>query len=360
MIQAAHLFSPLNLKSLTLKNRIVLSPMCQYSANDGFANDWHFTHLATRAIGGTGLIFTEAAAVTAEGRISPQDLGIWSDEHIPGLTRIVQFIESQHAVAGIQLAHAGRKASVTRPWEGNKKISLHQGGWAPLAPSAITYSENYITPTELSVTEIQNIIKSFADAANRAVQAGFKVIELHAAHGYLIHEFLSPLSNHRTDSYGGCFDHRIHFLLQILDAVKKVWPKELPIFVRISATDWAEHGWNLEESIALCKILKAKGVDIIDVSSGGLVAQQKIENLGPGYQTAFAAEIRKIAHIGTGAVGLITDPVQADHIIRTQQADLVFLGRELLRNPYWPMQAAQILGRTIEWPVQYLRAQLKN
>jgi 2,4-dienoyl-CoA reductase-like NADH-dependent reductase (Old Yellow Enzyme family) len=358
VIQAVHLFSPLNLKSITLKNRIVLSPMCQYSASDGFANDWHFVYLATRAIGGAGLLFTEAAAVTADGRISPQDLGIWCDEHIPGLAHIVQFIESQHAIAGIQLAHAGRKASVTRPWEGNKKIPVDQGGWQALAPSAVAYSDHYATPAELSLAEIKNIIKSFADAANRATQAGFKVIELHAAHGYLIHEFLSPLSNHRTDTYGGSFDHRIQFLLEILDAVKKVWPKELPIFIRISATDWADHGWSLGESIALCKILKAKGVDIIDVSSGGLVPQQKIENLGPGYQTMFAAEIRKAANINTGAVGLITDPAQADHIIRTQQADLVFLGRELLRNPYWPMQAAQTLGYSIEWPAQYLRAKI--
>lgn len=350
-----HLFSPLTIRDVQFKNRIVVSPMCQYSSADGFANDWHFVHLASRAVGGAALIFTEAAAVTADGRISPHDLGFWSDKHIEPLERIINFIESQNSIAGIQLAHAGRKASTKRPWEGVGKINIDQGGWQPVAPSAIPFAEDFFTPSELSIDEIQNIIEAFALAAQRAKLAGFKVIEIHGAHGYLLHEFLSPLCNHRDDIYGGNFENRIRLIMQVADAMRKVWPENLPLFARISATDWVENGWNLEESIELAKRLKLSGVDLIDASSGGTLINPKIP-LGPGYQTIFAEQIRYQAHIKTGAVGLITSPIQADHIIRSGQADLIFLAREMLRNPYWPLNAAKELRHEINWPAQYLRA----
>lgn len=354
-MDSSHLFAPLKLKNLILKNRIVVSPMCQYSSIDGFANDWHLVHLGSRAVGGAALVMTEATAVTPEGRISPQDLGLWSDEHIEFLTRIVNFIEAHGAFAGIQLAHAGRKASTQRPWEGNDAIQFSEGGWQPLAPSAIAFSKNYLTPTELTPTQIQEIITAFVDATKRALKAGFKVVEIHAAHGYLIHEFLSPLCNQRQDQYGDSFDNRIRFLLEIVDAVQKVWPAEYPLFVRLSATDWVDGGWNIEESIELSRHLKAKGVDLLDTSSGGAVPTAHM-SVGAGYQTHFAERIRREAKIATGAVGLITAPAQADHIIRTGQADLVSLARELLRNPYWPLYAAQVLKQETAWPNQYLRA----
>ncbi len=353
--EGINLFSPLTLREIQFKNRIVVSPMCQYSAVNGLANDWHFVHLASRAVGGAALIFTEAAAVTAEGRISPHDLGFWSDEHIAPLAKIINFIESQNAVAGIQLAHAGRKASTKRPWEGIGKINIDQGGWQPVAPSSIPFAEEFYTPTELTHEEIQKVINAFTQAAQRAIIAGFKVIEIHSAHGYLLHEFLSPLSNHRTDNYGGSFENRIRLLLEVASAMRKVWPEKFPLFVRISATDWDENGWTLEESIELAKHLKLIGVDLIDASSGGTLMNPKIP-LGPGYQTLFAEQIRYQAHIATGAVGLITSPNQADHIIRTGQADLVFLAREMLRNPYWSLNAAKELRQSVEWPAQYLRA----
>lgn len=352
---AIHLFSPLMIKNVTFKNRIVLSPMCQYSSDNGFANDWHFVHLGSRALGGAGLVITEATAVTKEGRISPQDLGIWSDEHIAGLTKLVQFITEHGAVAGIQLAHAGRKASTKSPWlEGPITVSAENGGWQPVAPSALAFDEGYLIPHELTLSEITVIKDAFVQAAQRALKAGFKVIEIHAAHGYLLHEFLSPLSNQRQDQYGGDFENRIRLLLETVDAIKTVWPAEYPLWVRISATDWAEGGWNITESVKLCRQLKAKGIDLIDTSSGGSVPHARIP-VGPGYQTIFAEQIRREANIATGAVGLITAPAQADQIIRTGQADMVLIAREMLRDPYWPLRAAKELGHDTAWPVQYGR-----
>jgi 2,4-dienoyl-CoA reductase-like NADH-dependent reductase (Old Yellow Enzyme family) len=350
-----HLFSPLSIKSITLKNRIAVSPMCQYSSEQGFANDWHKIHLGSRAVGGAALVMTEATAVTPEGRISPQDLGIWSDEHIPALSDIVKFIEKENSIAGIQLAHAGRKASTARPWDPRKQISVEEGGWQPLAPSAIPFSKEDRAPKELSIEEIQTLIHDFAKAAERARKAGFKIIEIHSAHGYLLHEFLSPLSNTRNDQYGGSFDNRVRLLIEVVTAVKKKWPEELPLFIRISATDWVTGGWTIDESIKLCQLLKNAGADLIDVSSGGTVAHAKIP-IGPGYQIPFAQQIRNQAKIATAAVGMITAAAQADQIIRTQQADMVFIAREILRNPYWPLLAAHELGHKVAWPPQYLRA----
>lgn len=354
-MDSPHLFSPLSLRGITIKNRIVVSPMCQYSSVNGFANDWHLVHLGSRAIGGAGLIFTEAAAVTPEGRISPHDLGIWSDEHIVALAHINQFIENQGSLFGIQLAHAGRKASTKTPWEGGGNVSHDSGGWQPVAPSALPFSKESLVPRELNTSEISEIIASFARAALRAYEAGLKVIEIHAAHGYLIHEFLSPLSNHRTDNYGGSFENRIRLLLEIVDAIQAVWIETYPIFVRISATDWVNDGWTIEDSVKLSKRLKEKGVDVIDVSSGGNVRDAKIP-AGPGYQTGFAERIRREANILSGAIGFITAPAQADHIIRSGQGDLIFIAREFLRDPYWPLHAAKELGFNIAWPQQYLRA----
>jgi 2,4-dienoyl-CoA reductase-like NADH-dependent reductase (Old Yellow Enzyme family) len=349
------LFSPYTLRSLTLRNRIVVSPMCQYSAEDGFANDWHLVHLGTRATGGAALVIQEATAVTAEGRISPQDLGIWKDEHIEKLKAITDFIHSQGAIAGIQLAHAGRKASTARPWEGGKQLTAAKGGWTSVAPSAIPFYENDIAPDALSEPAIENLIQAFADAASRALKAGYKLVEIHAAHGYLIHEFLSPLSNQRTDQWGGSFENRTRFLLRIVDAVKKVWPAELPLFVRISATDWVEGGWDLESSVRLAAILKEKEVDLVDCSSGGL-APNAVIPAGPGYQVGFAETIRKETGMATGAVGIIVTAAQAEAILEEGKADLIFMARELLRNPYFPLEAAQQLGDEIEWPAQYARA----
>jgi 2,4-dienoyl-CoA reductase-like NADH-dependent reductase (Old Yellow Enzyme family) len=351
-----HLFDPLPIRDVTLANRVMVSPMCQYSSTDGFATDWHFVHLGSRAVGGAGLVFTEATAVVPEGRISPQDLGIWSDEHIEPLARIVDFIREQGGVTGMQLAHSGRKASTYRPWEGHGMVPESAGGWTNVvAPSAIRFEEHYPLPKALTIDGIKEIVAAFADAARRACQAGFRVVEIHAAHGYLIHEFLSPLSNHRQDIYGGSFENRTRLLREIVAAVRSVWPERAPLFVRISATDWVDGGWDIEQSVALARQLKTAGVDLIDCSSGGNVPHAKIP-VGPGYQTPFAERIRREANTMTGAVGMITSSVQAEHIVGTGQADAVIIARELLRDPYWPLRAARELEQAVSWPVQYLRA----
>ncbi len=364
-MQHKNLFSQLKLRDVTLPNRIAVSPMCQYSAVDGVVNDWHFVHLATRAVGGAGLVLTEASAVTPEGRISPRDLGIWSDEHVAGLKRTVEFMHAQGAATGIQLAHAGRKSSMAPPWEPTRVVPPEEGGWTNIvAPSPIAFSEHYGVPEELTITQIHGLTKAFVTATKRAVSAGFDVIELHGAHGYLFHQFLSPLSNQRTDHYGGSFENRCRFLLETVRAVQDVLPASHPLLVRISATDWleydeayapAEKGWTLDQSVELSRLLRAEGVDLVDVSTGGNVARSTIP-VGPGYQTGFAAAIRERVDVATGAVGMISTPEQADHIIRSEQADLVLLARELLRDPYWPMRAAQQLRHDVPWPVQYVRA----
>jgi 2,4-dienoyl-CoA reductase-like NADH-dependent reductase (Old Yellow Enzyme family) len=351
-----NLFDPLAIRDLTLPNRIVVSPMCEYSSIDGFANDWHLVHLGSRAVGGAGLVMTEAAAIAPEGRISPEDLGIWSDDHIEFLARITHFIHSQGSVAGIQLAHAGRKASTYRPWDGNGAVPEESGGWKNVvAPSAVPFAENFVMPQALTQEGIQTVVRAFALAAGRAREAGFRVVEIHAAHGYLISEFLSPLANHRTDEYGGLFENRIRLLLEVVSAIRVTWPDRAPLLVRISATDWVEGGWTLDESVELAKRFKDSGVDLVDCSSGGNVPPAQIP-VGPGYQTPFAERIRREAKILTGAVGMITAPAQADHIIRTGQADLVIIAREFLRDPYWPLRAARDLGYSVPWPVQYLRS----
>jgi 2,4-dienoyl-CoA reductase-like NADH-dependent reductase (Old Yellow Enzyme family) len=352
---SSKLFSPLQIKSITLKNRIVISPMCQYSATDGFANDWHLVHLGSRASGGAGLIIQEATSVSPEGRISPGDLGLWKDEQIDKMKIINQFIISQKSVPGIQLAHAGRKASAASPWEGGRKIDVNQGGWDTVAPSAVGYHENEKPPIALDKSGIQKVVSDFAAATKRAVEAGFQVMEIHAAHGYLLHQFLSPLSNFRTDEYGGSLENRIRLTLEVVEAVQSEWPKELPLFIRISATDWAEGGWNIEESVQLSKILKEKGVDLIDVSSGGAVSYQQIP-LGPNYQVPFAEQIKTEVGIRTGAVGLITEAAQAEEIIASGKADLVLFARESLRNPNLGLTFAHDLNADIEWPKQYERA----
>lgn len=351
----SNLFTPLRIKTVQFKNRIVVSPMCEYSSIDGFATDWHLVHLGSRAVGGAGLIITEATAVSPEGRISPHDLGIWKDEQLEKLKQITSFITSQGTVPGMQLAHAGRKASTNVPWEGRGKVAIEDGGWEVLAPSAIAFSDNYPMPVALDQKGIQKVINDFTLAANRALQAGFKVIEIHAAHGYLVHQFLSPLSNHRTDEFGGPFDNRIRLLLEIIAGVQTVWPNDLPLLVRISATDWADGGWNLEESVQLARILKTKGVDLIDVSTGGLVNYQQI-TVGPAYQLPFASRIRKETGILTGTVGMITTSSQAETILVNGDADMIIMARELLRDPYFPLRAAHELKDNITWPVQYERA----
>lgn len=351
------LFSPLTIKTVTFKNRIVLSPMCQYSAHDGFANDWHLVHLGSRAIGGAALVIVEATAVTPEGRITPQDLGIWKDEHIIDLKRITEFIEAYGAVPGIQLAHAGRKASHHTPWDGGQALTSAEGAWETIAPSAIAYKEGEQPPAAMTTDDINNLIIDFRKAAERALHAGFKVLELHAAHGYLLHEFLSPISNNRNDDYGGSFENRIRLLLQITEAIQSVWPTEFPLFVRISASDWVEGGWAIEDSVELAKVLKLKGVDLIDCSSGGNASGAKIK-VEPMYQVPFAEKIKKDTEIMTGAVGFITTAEQAEDIIASGRADLVFLARQLLRDPYFPLHAANELGADVIWPVQYERAKI--
>jgi 2,4-dienoyl-CoA reductase-like NADH-dependent reductase (Old Yellow Enzyme family) len=349
------LLSKLNIKNVILKNRIVVSPMCQYSSHEGFANDWHLVHLGSRAIGGAALIFTEATAISPEGRISPDDLGIWTDDHIQMLKRMTDFIHQHDAVSGIQLAHAGRKASTQAPWKGGKQIKEQAGGWKTVAPSEIPFHETDEKPRALSAEEIQKVKSDFKAAARRALAAGFQVIELHAAHGYLLHQFLSPLSNQRTDEYGGSFENRIRLLLETIEAVQEVWPAENPLFVRISATDWAEGGWSPEESVLLSGILKTKGIDLVDSSSGGLAAHQQIP-VGPGYQVPFAEAIKQQTGVLTGAVGLITEAAQAEEILQKDQADLIFMARELLRDPYFALHAAFTLGEEQQWPAQYDRA----
>jgi 2,4-dienoyl-CoA reductase-like NADH-dependent reductase (Old Yellow Enzyme family) len=355
MSDAPLLFQPLTLRGLTLRNRIAVSPMCQYSSNDGFANDWHLVHLGSRAVGGAGLVIMEATAVESRGRISPQDQGIWKDEHVDFLTRIASFLKAQGAAPGIQLAHAGRKASTRAPWEGGGYIPESDGGWLPVAPSPIPFHPADPCPHELSKEEIRSLVDDFAAAAGRARRAGFQVVEIHAAHGYLAHEFLSPLSNQRADEYGGSFDHRVRFTLELVDAVRGVWPRELPVFLRISATDWAAGGWTVDDSVELSRRAKERGVDLIDCSSGGLTLDQKIE-LGPGYQVRFAERIRREAGVATGAVGMITTPEQCEQILATGQADVVLLAREFLRDPYFAGHASKKLGVDFKPPKQYLRA----
>lgn len=350
------LFSSLKIRDVEFRNRIAVSPMCQYSSVDGLASDWHLVHLGSRAVGGAGLVFTEAAAVVPEGRISPDDLGIWDASHIDPLARIVRFLDGQGAVAGIQLAHAGRKASTISPWKGEGPVSPDQGGWKPIfAPSSIPFDTGYQVPGELSVSAISRIANCFADAAVRALEIGFRVIEIHAAHGYLLHEFLSPLSNQRNDKYGGAFENRIRAICETVEAVRRVWPERLPLFLRISATDYVEGGWTLEDSVILARHVAPLGVDLIDCSSGGLVPNARIP-VGAGYQVPFAERILHEASIMTGAVGMITAAEQADQIIRNGQADMVLLARQFLRDPYWPLHAAYDLHKDVPWPDQYLRA----
>jgi len=351
------LFSPLIIKDIVFKNRLAISPMCQYSAVDGFANDWHLVHLGSRAVGGAALIIQEATAVSADGRITPGDAGLYKEEHIEKWRRITDFIHQQGAVAGIQLAHAGRKASCSVPWNGGSQLKEKDGGWRTVAPSAIPFNPDDDVPQALNSEGISNVIADFKVAAQRSLEAGYKVLEIHAAHGYLIHQFLSPLSNNRTDSYGGSFENRIRLLLEIVKAIQTAWPQNLPLFVRISATDWVEGGWNIDEAVKLSSVLKANGVDLIDCSSGGLVHYAKIP-WRPGYQVAFAERIKKEAGILTSAVGLITEVQQAEHILKKGEADLILLGRESLREPYFAMKAAANLGDDITWPLQYQRAKL--
>jgi 2,4-dienoyl-CoA reductase-like NADH-dependent reductase (Old Yellow Enzyme family) len=347
------LLSPLTIRGVTLRNRIVMSPMCQYSAEEGMADDWHLVHLGSRAAGGVALVIVEATAVTRDGRISPNDLGIWSDAHAEPLARIARFVESQGAVAGIQLAHAGRKASSEPPWKGGRPITTPEaGGWTVVAPSAIPFREDGPVPVALDAAGIDGVVSAFEAAARRALAAGFRLLEIHAAHGYLLHEFLSPLSNHRTDEYGGSLENRMRLPLRVAERLRALMPEELPLFVRISATDWVEGGWDVEQSIELAKRLKETGVDLIDVSSGGAVPTASIP-VAKGYQVPFARRIRCEADVRTGAVGLITEAQHADEIITGGDADLVFLARELLREPYWALKAQHELGDEPAWPVPY-------
>lgn len=350
----AKLFTPLKIGNVRFRNRVFVSPMCQYSSLGGLPTDWHLVHLGSRAVGGAGLVIVEATAVSPEGRISPDDSGIWSDDHEIAFRPIVNFIKEQGAVPGVQLGHAGRKASTVPPWEGPGYAGEDRGGWQTMAPSAVAFDDLPV-PREMNKEDIQQVIDAFRDAARRSLKAGFEVVELHMAHGYLLHQFLSPLSNRRTDEYGGSLENRMRLPLDVVKAVREVWPKDLPLFVRISTTDWVDGGWDLIQSITLSSELKAAGIDLIDCSSGGLIAGAKIP-VGPGYQTAFASEIRKQVGIMTGAVGMITDPAQAEHILHTDQADAILMAREFLRDPYWPLHAARDLGVDVEWPKQYARA----
>jgi len=347
------LFTPFTQRGLTLRNRIAVAPMCQYSAVDGVPDHWHLVHLGSRAVGGAAVVIAEATAVTAQGRISPQDVGLWNDAQREAWRPITRFIDTQGAIAGVQLAHAGRKASSQRPWEGGG--ALREGAWDTVAPSAMAFDEGWHTPQALDAAGLRQLVEDFRRAAERALAAGFRLVELHAAHGYLLHQFLSPLSNHREDAYGGSFENRTRLLREIIAAVREVWPAELPLWVRISATDWHEGGWDIEQSVRLARELPALGVDLVDVSSGGLVPHVKIP-LGPGYQVPFAARIRREAGIATGAVGLITESDQAARIVAQDEADIVLIARESLRDPYFPRRAAQELGASLEAPVQYRRA----
>jgi 2,4-dienoyl-CoA reductase-like NADH-dependent reductase (Old Yellow Enzyme family) len=351
----SQLFSPLRLRELEFRNRIFVSPMCQYSCRDGLANSWHLVHLGARAVGGAGLVMVEATAVTPEGRITPSDLGLWSDAHSEALRPIARFIKEQGAVPAIQLAHAGRKASFDVPWQGGAALPAATGGWQPLAPSALAFASGSPQPRALAVVELDALVQQFVDAAGRALAAGFEVVEIHMAHGYLLHEFLSPLSNQRTDDYGGELPNRARLPRRVAEAVRARWPATWPVFVRISASDWVEGGWDLAQSIQLSRWLKDAGIDLIDCSSGGLVSNARIP-AGPGFQTPFATAIREQVGIATGAVGFITEAVQAEEIVATGLADVVFLARELLRDPYWPLHAARQLGMDLAWPRQYERA----
>jgi len=354
----SQLFSPLKLREITFKNRIFVSPMCQYSSEDGMPTDWHLVHLGSRAVGGAAMVMVEATAVSPIGRISPADSGIWSVAHAEAFGRITKFILSQGAVPAVQLAHAGRKASTGLPWEGDGSVPIEKGGWQTIAPSAIAFSDKYATPREMSEKDIDAVVAQFEEATWRSFEAGFQAIEIHMAHGYLLHEFLSPLSNQRKDCYGGSFENRVHFPLRVAEAVRRAWPAKSPLLVRISASDWVEGGWDLPQSIEFAKLMKERGVDMVDCSSGGLVPHAKIE-LRPGYQVPFAEAIRRDAKIATGAVGLITDPKQADQIIATGQADAILLARAMLRDPYWPLHAAETLGDDVDWPKQYGRAKVR-
>jgi 2,4-dienoyl-CoA reductase-like NADH-dependent reductase (Old Yellow Enzyme family) len=350
------LFDPLTIRGITFRNRIFVSPMCQYSCKNGLANDWHLVHLGSRAVGGAGLVMAEATAVEARGRISPEDLGLWSDAHIEPLARIVKFIHAQGAVAAIQLAHAGRKASTARPWSGAGRVDESAGGWSDVvAPSAMQFAADYPMPVEIGVQAIADVVRAFGAAARRAREAGYRVVEIHGAHGYLLNSFVSPLSNRRTDAYGGSFENRTRIVREVTESIRRHWPEKYPLFIRISSTDWAEGGWDIEQSIELARALRPLGVDLIDCSSGGNVATAKVP-LAPGYQTQFAEQIRRATGVLTGAVGLITSAVQAEQIVRSGQADAVLLARQMLRDPYWPLHAAIELGQAESWPVQYLRA----
>lgn len=350
-----HLFTPLTLRSITLRNRLGISPMCQYSAVDGFANDWHLVHLGARAIGGAALVMVEATAVLPEGRISPGDLGLWSDAQVEPLARIARFLSAQGSVPAIQLAHAGRKASTAAPWEEHREVPVERGGWQTVAPSALRFDAGYPMPDALDEAGIKQVVQAFAEAARRSLHAGFQIVELHAAHGYLLHQFLSPLSNRRTDRYGGSFENRTRLVVECVDAIRRQWPESLPLFVRLSATDWVEGGWSVDETVRLAALLREHGVDLIDCSSGGLSPLQQIP-VGPGYQVPFAERVRAETGLKTAAVGLITTPQQADDLVREGRADLVFIARESLRNPHFPLDAANALDRDLDWPRQYARA----
>jgi 2,4-dienoyl-CoA reductase-like NADH-dependent reductase (Old Yellow Enzyme family) len=350
------LFTPLSLRSVTLRNRVAVSPMCQYSAQDGRAEDWHLVHLGSRAVGGAGLVVFEATGVEARGRISPADLGLWEDGQVEPLARIVRFVESHGAVACLQLAHAGRKASVRPPWiEGGAPLSVADGGWPVVGPSPIPFAPGHPVPEALDAAGLRAVTRAFTDAARRALAAGFRALEVHAAHGYLLHQFLSPLSNRREDAHGGSLGNRSRLTREVVAAVREVWPERLPLLVRVSATDWVEGGWDVGETVELCRALRELGVDLVDVSSGGTSPTARVP-MGPGYQAAFAERVRREAGVATGAVGMILAPEQAEHVLRAGQADLVLLARELLRDPYWPLHAAARLKAEVTWPNQYLRA----
>ena len=349
------LFTPLKLRDITLRNRVVVSPMCQYSSDDGFANEWHVVHLGSRAVGGAGLVLTEATAVEPRGRISPQDLGLWKDAHVETLGRINHFLHRHGAASGVQLAHAGRKGSTPPPWHPGTRVEPENGGWTPVGPTEEPFAGDYPQPAALDESGIAQVVKAFADATVRAKAAGFQVIELHAAHGYLLHEFLSPLSNKRTDRYGGTFENRTRFALEVTRAVRAQWPESLPLFMRISATDWVEDGWTVDDSVALARLVAREGVDLIDCSSGGVVPGVKIP-VGPGYQTSLSEKVRRDTGLLTGTVGMIRSSMQAEHVLGTEQADVVIIARELLRDPYWPLRAARELHADVPWPPQYQRA----
>jgi len=351
----SRLFTPLTLRELSIKNRIFVSPMCQYSSKEGMPSDWHLVHLGSRAVGGAGLVMVEASAVTPQGRISPDDSGIWSGEQAKAFAPITRFIREQGAVPAIQLAHAGRKASTDLPWKGSAPLDAKHRGWQTIAPSALPFAADHPVPREATTEDLEIVLGQFASAARRSVEAGFEVVEIHMAHGYLLHEFLSPLANRRTDDFGGSLENRCRFPLRVAKAVRDIWPEHLPVFVRVSASDWLDGGWDLEQTVELVKGLKAAGIDLIDCSSGGM-SPEAAPPFGPGFQAPFASAIREQTGIATGAVGFITEPAQAEQIVATGLADAVFLAREMLRDPYWPLHAAKALGVEIPWPVQYERA----